>query len=265
MFSPPERMGEVGTIFTPAKRTRSFEDVVEQIRDAVIEGKLKNGERLPNERELCRLFGISRSTLREGLRALEALGVVEVRTGAAGGVFVSEPGGDQLGLALEALIRFSDATARDLAEFRVSFEGETAYWAAERATTEDVVALERIVEEFALLASEEDVPWPTLAELDVKFHDAVAHASHNQVRAAIMLGIHRALFRASTSIGPLMDAAQRRSIARELAGIRNAVVAGDTRTARSRMRRHVKKFADLERIVQDQGVGGAHAWSESKK
>src|SRR5919106_3418178 len=138
-------MKEAGTIFTPAKRTRSFEDVVEQVRNAVIEGKIKKGDRLPNERELCRIFGISRSTLREGLRALEALGVVEVRPGAAGGAFATEPRADQVGLALEALIRFSDATARDLAEFRVSFEGETAYWAAKRATPDDVAALEEIV------------------------------------------------------------------------------------------------------------------------
>jgi GntR family transcriptional repressor for pyruvate dehydrogenase complex len=258
-------MNETATLFTPAKRTRSFDDVVEQIRDAVIEGRLKNGERLPNERDLCRVFGISRPTLREGLRALEALGVVEVRTGAAGGVFVSEPGGDQLGLALEALIRFSDATARDLAEFRVSFEGETAYWAAERATGEDVAALKSIVKEFKRLANEEDVLWATLADLDVRFHEAVAHASHNQVRVAIMLGIHRALYRASTSIGPLMDSGQRRSIARELTAIANAVGTRDTRMARSRMRRHVKKFADLERIVQDEGVGGARAWTEGPR
>lgn len=256
-------MNQAGAIFSPAKRTRSFEDVIEQIRDAVIEGKLKHGERLPNERELCRVFGISRATLREGLRALEALGVVQVRPGAAGGVFVSEPGGDQLGLALEALIRFSDATARDLAEFRDSFEGETAYWAAERATPEHVAALKSISNEFKRLANEKDVPWPTLAEVDVQFHEAVAHASHNQVRVAIMLGIHRALFRASTSIGPLMDSAQRRSIARELSGITNAVAAHDTRLARSRMRRHVKKFADLERAVQE-GAGATGHWTDGE-
>jgi GntR family transcriptional repressor for pyruvate dehydrogenase complex len=250
-------MLEAGAIFTPAKRTRSFEDVVAQIRDAIIEGKLETGQRLPNERTLCGVFGISRSTLREGLRALEALGVVEVRPGAAGGVFVAEPGGDQVGLALEAVIHFSAASARDLAEFRDSFEGETAFLAAERATPEDVVTLDGIVKEFQRLATNDGVPWPTLAELDARFHDAVARASHNQVRVAIMLGIHRALFRASASLEPLIDGRARRAIARELAGITGAVSAHNGRLARSRMQRHVTKFATLERVVQDEGVGKA--------
>jgi GntR family transcriptional repressor for pyruvate dehydrogenase complex len=256
---------DAGTIFTPARRTRSFEDVVAQIRNAIIEGKLEAGQRLPNERTLCGMFGISRSTLREGLRALEALGVVEVRTGAAGGVFVAEPGGDQVGLALEALIHFSDATARDLAEFRDSFESETAFMAAQRATAEDVATLEAIVKEFRRLAGQDGVPWPTLAELDARFHDGVARASHNQVRVAIMLGIHRALFRASASLEPLMDTRARRTIARELGAITSAVAAHDPRLARTRMRRHVSKFANLERIVQDEGVGRARGLADGAR
>jgi DNA-binding FadR family transcriptional regulator len=249
-------MVNVDDIFTPAKRTRSFEAVVAQIRAAIIERKLAPGQRLPQERELSRLFDVSRSTLREALRALEALGVVEVRPGAAGGAFVAEPGGDQVGLALEALIHFSDATARDLAEFRDSFESETARWAAARATDQEIEALRAVVSEFRRLADEEvdDVPWPVLAELDAQFHDAVAQASHNQVRVAIMLGIHRALYRSSTTLAPLMDRATRRSIARELDGITNAITAHDTGLARQRMRRHVKKFATLEVEVQEKGV-----------
>ena len=242
------------TIFTPAKRTRSFEDVVEQIRNAVIEGKIGKGDRLPNERELCRIFGISRSTLREGLRALEALGVIEVRPGSTGGIFANEPRGDQVGAALESLIRFSGATAQDLAEFRVSFEGETASWAAQRATPEDSAGLEEIVHEWKVLIRDQDTPWPVLAELDVRFHDAIAHASHNQVRVAIMLGLSRPIFRASSSLEPYIDQRLRRTIAKELAGITQAVSTHDQKLARSRMRQHVKKFSELERLVQEKAL-----------
>ena len=62
------------TLFTKVKRTRSSDDVVDQVRDAIIYGKLKSGDRLPGERDLCVVFGVSRATLREGLRTLEALG-----------------------------------------------------------------------------------------------------------------------------------------------------------------------------------------------
>jgi DNA-binding FadR family transcriptional regulator len=182
-----------------------------------------------------------------------------VRPGATGGAFATEPRGDQVGLALEAMIRFSDATAHDLAEFRVSFEGETASWAARRATPADVAALEEIVREFKALARDDAVPWPQLAALDVKFHDTIAHTSHNQVRVAIMLGISRALFLASTAIEPLMGPRERRVIARELAAIAAAVAAHDDRLARSRMRRHVKKFSDLELVVQEEGALGREA------
>jgi DNA-binding FadR family transcriptional regulator len=247
-------MNEAGTIFTPAKRTRSFEDVVEQIRNAVIEGKIKKGDRLPNERELCGIFGISRSTLREGIRALEALGVVEVRPGAAGGTFATEPRGDQVGAALESLIRFSGATARDLWEFRVSFEGETAFWAAGRATAEDVAGLDEIVGEWKVLSADHGTVWPVLAEVDVRFHDAIAQASHNQVRLAIMLGLSRAIFRASAALEPYIDQRTRRSIGNELAAITDAVRKHDQKLARSRMRRHVKKFSEFELLVQEQAL-----------
>ena len=247
-------MKEAGAIFTPAQRTRSFEDVIEQIRNAVIEGKIKKGDRLPNERELCRIFGVSRSTLREGIRALEALGVVEVRPGAAGGTFATEPRGDQVGAALESLIRFSGATARDLWEFRVSFEGETAFWAAGRATAEDVAGLEEIVGEWKVLSADDGTLWPVLAEVDVRFHDAIAQASHNQVRLAIMLGLSRAIFRASAALEPYIDQQTRRSIGNELAAITEAVRRHDQKLARSRMRRHVKKFSEFELLVQEQAL-----------
>jgi DNA-binding FadR family transcriptional regulator len=247
-------MKPAGTIFTPAKRTRSFEDVVEQIRNAVIEGRIQKGDRLPNERELCGIFGVSRSTLREGIRALEALGVVEVRPGASGGTFAAEPRGDQVGAALESLIRFSGATARDLWEFRVSFEGETAYWAAERALPEDVASLDEIVTEWTALTAHERTPWPVLAEVDVRFHDTMAQASHNQIRFAIMLGLSQAIFRASSSLEPYMDQRMRLTIGKELAAITDAVRKHDEKLARSRMRRHVRKFSEFELLVQERGL-----------
>jgi DNA-binding FadR family transcriptional regulator len=233
---------------------RSFEDVIEQIRNAVIEGKIQKGDRLPNERELCRIFNVSRSTLREGIRALEALGVVEVRPGAAGGIFATEPRGDQVGAALEALIRFSGATARDLWEFRLSFEGETAFWAAARATLEDLAALDGIVGEWRALIAEQRTPWPVLAEVDVRFHDAIAAASHNQVRRAIMLGLSRAILRASATLEPYVDQRLRETIGKELAGVTDAVREHNQRLARTRMRKHVRKFSEFELLVQEQAL-----------
>ncbi len=244
------------THFVPARRTRSFDDVAEQIRSAVLEGRIKEGERLPNERELCRVFQVSRSTLREGLRTLEVLGVVEIRPGSTGGIFASEPRGDQVSFALEALLRFQGATAHDLAEFRVGFESETAYWAAMRATAESVREIRELAASFRERSEDDDAPWQELAELDVRFHEAVVRAGGNQVRVAIMLGISKAFLRTSSTMEPFASPAVRRSIGDELTAIADAIGAGDGELARRRMERHVRRFSGLGSLIAgDAGEG----------
>lgn len=237
------------SLFTAVRRTRSSDEVVAQIRQAILDDRLKHGDRLPSERDLSGEFDVSRATLREGLRTLEALGVIAIRPGAAGGIFVSEPQGDQVGAALEALLRFRHATIDELAEFRVSFEGQSAHWAALRATDADVAQLMALAGRFAELAVDETVPWPVFVEVDIAFHEAIAEASKNQVRVAIMLGIHGALSEASGSIAKQTAGPVRKSIARELHAIADAVRQHDAPLAAKRMRRHVKKFSDLQRAA----------------
>lgn len=246
-----EREGDgASALFTQVKRVRSSDDVLTQIRDVIISGELKAGDRLPSERECCRIFGVSRATLREALRMLEMLGAVEIRPGSRGGIFASEPQGDQVGAALEALLRFRHVTARELSEVRTSFESETAHWAALRATDADVARLEDLATQFANLAEDEATPWRVLVEVDIAFHEAMANASGNQVRFAIMLGIHRALHQASSAIAEHMTMQVRRRIGADLRQIAAAIRAHDAALATKRMRRHVKKFSDLEDKVQ---------------
>jgi len=237
-------------LFVEIKRKRSSDDVVAQIKDAIIEGRISSGQGLPNERELCRIFGVSRPTLREGLRTLEAFGVIEIRPGATGGIFACEPQGDQVGAALEALLRFRRVTAHELAEFRVGFESETAALAARRAEADDVARLTELAERFNSMTNEENLPWRALVSVDVAFHEALARASKNQVRVAIMLGIHSALSQAESSIADQAGSALRRSIASELRAIAAAVAAGNASRAANLTRRHVKKFSELERSLE---------------
>jgi GntR family transcriptional regulator, transcriptional repressor for pyruvate dehydrogenase complex len=243
---------ETSRLFTEVKRPRSSDDIVTQIQDAIIERRLKSGDRLPNERDLCGVFGVSRPTLREGLRTLEVLGVIEIRPGAAGGIFVSEPQGDHLGAALGALLRFRHATVTDLAEFRVSFEGETARWAARRADDGDVTRLTELADQFTELAKDTELPWRVLVEIDLAFHEALAEASKNAVRVGIMLGIHRALHDASSSLAHYASPAVRRRIGTELSQIAAAVAAHDPTKAVRLTRRHVKKFSELERAMVEE-------------
>jgi len=233
--------------FTHVRRSRSSDDVVAQIKNAIVTGRFKTGDRLPNERRLCTSFGVSRPTLREALRTLEVLGVIEIRPGSTGGIFASEPQGDHLGAALGALLQFRGATVDELAEFRVSFESETARWAAERADFADVARISEIADQFSTLAEEDGLPWRVLVELDISFHEALAAASKNAVRVGIMLGIHRALHDASSSLAPEATPAVRRVIGKELREIAGAVAAHDAKRAARLTAKHVKKFAELER------------------
>src|SRR3954464_10069055 len=86
-----------------AKVRRSFDDVLEQLREAILSGRVRPGERLPNERELCETFGVGRPTLREALRSLEAVGMIEVRPGKGGGSYAVTPSESTLGDALASL------------------------------------------------------------------------------------------------------------------------------------------------------------------
>lgn len=242
--------GALSGLFTVVKRPRSSDDVVAQVKDAIIARRLKDGDRLPSERELCQAFGVSRATVREGLRTLEALGVIEIRPGSKGGIFAAEPDGDHVASALEALLRFRHVTAQELGEFRVSFETETAHWAAVRADDEDVAHLREIAEQFVECAAQDDTPWRVLVEVDIAFHEAIAYASKNQVRVAIMLAINRALHQASSSIEELASPPVRREIGQELREIAEAIAAHDEATAAELLRRHVKKFSELERDIQ---------------
>ncbi len=232
--------------FVPAQRVRSFDHIVGQIREVIASGGIAPGERLPSERELGVAFGVSRTTLREALRALEAQGVIEIRTGSRGGAFVAEPSSELVAGALGALLRFRSATARELGEFRIPFEAENAGWAARRAEPAALAELEHIVGDVAARASDEGVPWAELAALEVRFHDAVARATGNSVRAAIMSAILDALERAFRAVPVPTDSPLRGELAPELRVIVNAIHAGDADAASEAMRAHVARWSELE-------------------
>lgn len=232
--------------FVPAQRVRSFDHIVGQIRDQIASGGIAPGERLPSERDLGVAFGVSRTTLREALRALEAQGVIEIRTGSRGGAFVAEPSSELVAAALGALLRFRSATARELGEFRVPFEAENAAWAARRADPAALAELEHIVGDVDVAAGDESVPWPELAALEVRFHDAVARATGNSVRAAIMAAILDALERAFTAVPVAEGSPLRGELGPELHAILNAIHAGDDEAAGEAMRAHVARWSELE-------------------
>ena len=117
------RPNGMATHFDKARRVRSFDDVVEQLREAIYSGRIRPGERLPGERQLSEEFGVGRPTLREALRSLEAVGIIEVRPGKSGGSYAVTPSESTVGDALAALVHLRGASLEDLTEFRRRLRG----------------------------------------------------------------------------------------------------------------------------------------------
>jgi GntR family transcriptional repressor for pyruvate dehydrogenase complex len=238
-----------GLVFEPAQRVRSSDDVSDQIRHAIATGRIREGQRLPAERELCEAFGISRPTLREALRSLEALGIIDIRVGKSGGAFAIAPSESTLGAALSTLLTFHGASPRDLAEFRLSFEVENAHWAAQRAQADDVATLDQLVERaneaFRARA------WQQVGEIDAAWHEAVARATENRLRIGISLGLHEAVLRNHSAV--LRRPAERgwslrehaRSIVGDIAEITRAIADRDAESAQVLMRAHVERGNEL--------------------
>ena len=220
--------------FDKVRRVRTFDDVLDQLREAILSGRIRPGERLPGERQLCEEFGVGRPTLREALRSLEAVGMIEVRPGKGGGSYAVTPSESTLGDALASLVSLRGASLEDLAEFRVDFEGENAAWAARRADASDIATLQRIVVE-AREASGVEV----LASADVRWHEALARATKNRLRIGIALGIHGAVTRRHHQLVRPAALEHALNIPDDLAGITAAVADGDAELARVLMRGHI--------------------------
>src|SRR4051794_23544161 len=187
------------------RRARSFDDVVGQLREAILSGRIRPGDRLPGERQLCESFGVGRPTLREALRSLEATGLIEVRPGKGGGSYAVTPSEATVGDALAALVNLRGASLEDLAEFRLDFEGENASWAARRADADDLATLAAIVAE-ARAAAAEPATLRDVAAIDVRWHEALARATKNRLRIGIALGIHEAVLRRHQAVVQSADA-----------------------------------------------------------
>ncbi|RJE85156.1 FadR family transcriptional regulator [Paenibacillus sp. 1011MAR3C5] len=173
------------------KYHRVYEDVIEQIKNLILEGNLTPGDVLPTERELAQAFGISRGTLREAFRILEREGLIDAKPG--GGRFLSKA----LDVA-EDKNRIMDnierATIMELLEARELFETGIVELAAKRATAEDIEEIEAAFEKWGQIDQEsEDRSKP-----DQAFHLSIAKATHNVVLVN-MIELHMDLLQRTLS------------------------------------------------------------------
>ncbi len=159
----------------PVRKTKVYAEVAAQIQRLVADGRLKPGDRLPPERELAEVFGVSRTSVRDAIRVLETQGLVEARHG-EGTVIRQVPIDTIVRPLADALAATKDLTA-DLFDMRKMLEPPLARAAAFRATAEDVAALEQIIERQAALTRRGEIA----IEEDNLFHYRIALAAKNKV------------------------------------------------------------------------------------
>ncbi|MFC4005186.1 FadR/GntR family transcriptional regulator [Prauserella oleivorans] len=170
--------------FEPVTTVRAYERVVEQIEHAVLTGRLAPGTRLPSERELMAQFEVSRSTVREALRVLQAAGVVRSRAGDPRGPEVLPPSPTTLRKSIRRLAQSAHIGLAELLQFRMLLES-SAYRLAAHLRTEDQLAQM----ELALRRMRDHLDTDTtddgaFSQADVEFHDAVAQATQNPLVVA---------------------------------------------------------------------------------
>lgn len=165
------------------KKTRIYENVVSQIHELIKEGRLKAGDQLPSERELAETFKVSRTSVREALRALEAQGLMVTRTGM--GTFVADlPTESLVELLAKLLIEAKDALA-DIFEMRKLIEPQIAALAAERASKRDIERMREI-----LRGQREQISQGVMAvEADAEFHFSIGQATQNQALQKLVSGL----------------------------------------------------------------------------
>jgi GntR family transcriptional repressor for pyruvate dehydrogenase complex len=159
----------------PVKRSRLSEDIVTQILQLMGEGHLTGGSRLPSERELSAQLGVSRPSVREALRRLELMGVIETRPGS--GAFIREVTDDDLVQPLALLLRGRKHLLGDILETRKVIEPHIARLAAEKASAAEIEELERLVRRQEAKTNQGKLA----IEEDSSFHHTLARASGNRV------------------------------------------------------------------------------------
>jgi DNA-binding FadR family transcriptional regulator len=160
------------------RRQRIYDDVAQQIEDAIISGELQPEEVLPSERNLAITFGISQRTLREALRIVEEKGLVE--TNQTGNV-VKAPTTSKINQSLDLLIRSNKVSSANLLELRDHLDPIIAEKAARLACAEDIKKLELFLSEIESNINSPAYDWDLILDIDRKIHISLAEITRNQL------------------------------------------------------------------------------------
>jgi len=216
----------------PARKAKDLtHTLVAGLKDMISSGELSPGGKLLPERELARLFGVNRGSIRQALKALDVMGIVHQRVG--DGTYLTLDASTTLGAPLDFLILVDGISFQELFEARRIVEPELAARAASRRSDDDLEELGKAV---AAMKANPAMDAEELADQDLRFHEAIWRASGNRVCQRMFSSLHRALSRSLTVTSSLRDEGTPVEAHEQML---RAIEAGEAERARSLMYEHL--------------------------
>ncbi len=242
-------------MFESARQNKTTDIIIERIRTAILEGRLKPGDRLPPEKQLGEQFKVSRQTLRESMRALEHLGLIIMRKGNGGGAFIVEVERHVVTENLANYLYFKNLTIENLSELRRLMEPHAAGCAAQRISSRDLKKLKKINS-----ATQENLElrnWDEVTRNEMDFHRLIARQTDNPI-LILMLGFVETLLEDFKNILK-PDYEFMGSVLASHEEIYEAISKGESELASQTMLDHVEKVEHhLARLKKDQA--GSRLW-----
>lgn len=226
----------------PLDKAKTYELVVRQIKAEIFAGRLRPGDRLPGERQLSELLQVSRPSVREAIRILQAMEIVRSRpgTGASSGLIVSTQPSRALKDLLGIHVALSSYSVPEVMDVRLALEEQSVRRLALRVDTVDLTPIRSSLERM----SEPGIDRGTFHDLDTQFHVELARGSDNALLADLMVALRESVRRpmdeAFAHDGQWAE--RQKALVQEHVEIFDAVDAGDPERAAALMRRHIEGF-----------------------
>lgn len=227
-------------MFKSPEKVKMSTHIIRQVREAILQGQLKPGEALPPEKDLIVKFGVSKHTLREALRCLEAMGFLTIRRGAGGGPVVSEVDMETTKDCLANFLHFKNVSVRDMSQVRSIIEPWLARRAAETFTEQDIEEFEAIHEKYRTIYAKGFCP--RAARYEINFHIFLAKKTENPVLVMMLDFVNSIVSDFRTTLRPSLDFSRKVFEAHERIVL--AIKARDGEAAARHMREHVREVEE---------------------
>lgn len=244
----PRKKPAIFSNLNSEKNGTTAEEVVTRIRDMIHNGELSSGDRLPPERDLAKLLGVSRPTLRAGIRSLATVGIIHSKQGA--GTFVAEVEDSPTlnSSPLRMMAALHGFTSDEMFEARLALEMSIAGMAAERATSEQMTLM---AEEIAGMYASLGDPEQYLVH-DMQFHQTIAAASNNRILTSLMNMIATILFDSRSKT--VKRAKDLKQSAEQHHNIYRAMRERQPEAARQAMHDHLIETQKAQRLEEKEGA-----------